>query len=89
MPIIQVPSTGWSLSVTRGERLLDACEQGGLEIYASCGGFAACNSCRVRVLHGELSPIEEAEEPFLDRPDHRLACQAWVVSDLQIELDPG
>ena len=69
--------------------LLEVCEQSGIPMESACGGFAACNSCRVRVIVGELSPMEDVEEPFLDRPDQRLGCQARVVGDVVVAMDPG
>jgi ferredoxin len=77
------------LEVDLGVRLLDACEERGIPMDAACGGFAACNTCRVRVLKGQLSPMEDVEEPFLDRADQRLACQAHVCGDVLLDLDPG
>lgn len=76
-------------AVASGERLLDVCERAGIPMEAACGGFAACNTCRVELLGGALSPVEEAEEPFLDRPGQRLACQAMVLGDVRVRLDPG
>lgn len=72
-----------------GDRLLDALERGGVAVEAACGGFAACATCRVRVIEGAISPMAEAEEPFLDAPGQRLSCQATVAGDLAIALDPG
>ena len=72
-----------------GTSLLEVCDAHGLPMETACGGFAACNSCRVRVVAGELSPVDDAEEPFLDRPDQRLGCQARVVGDVTVTLDPG
>lgn len=89
MPRLQFPLLDRSLEVAAGQRLLDACEANGIPMDAACGGFAACNTCRVCIIEGELSPLEESEEPFLDRPDQRLACQAYVVGDLILNLDPG
>ena len=76
--------------VAVGTVLLDACEAGGVPIDSACGGFAACNSCRVAVRDmSALSPLVEEEEPFLDAPDQRLACQCEVLGDLEIALAPG
>lgn len=72
-----------------GQTLLEVCDDHGILMETACGGFAACNSCRVRVVQGELSPVDEAEVPFLDRPDHRLGCQARVTTDVVVEVDPG
>jgi ferredoxin len=58
---------------------------------SACGGFAACNSCRVVVLDGELTPLLPEEEPFLDGPDQRLGCQARVAGGdrVAVRLAPG
>lgn len=56
---------------------------------SACGGFAACNSCRVRVMAGTLSPLEEAEEPFLDDAAQRLGCQARLVGNVVLIMEPG
>ncbi len=76
--------------VPAGGTLLEACEAVGVPMLAECGGFAACCSCRVAVLDGEgLSGVLEEEEPFLDRDDQRLACQARLIGDVTVRLDPG
>ena len=80
---------GVSLSAVEGRTLLELCLEEGIDMEAACGGFAACNTCRVRVVEGALSPKDEVEDPFLDRPDQRLGCQAFVIGDVVLELDPG
>ena len=80
---------GRRLEAPQGTILLDLCLDHGIDMEAACGGFAACNTCRVRVLSGALSEREEIEDPFLDRADQRLGCQAAVVEDVILELDPG
>ncbi|MFZ5475976.1 MAG: 2Fe-2S iron-sulfur cluster-binding protein [Myxococcota bacterium] len=78
-----------TLEVAAGTTVLDACEKNGVYMEAACGGFACCNTCRVRVISGGLSPVEEVEEPFLDAADQRLGCQAKIVGDVVLKLDPG
>jgi ferredoxin len=80
---------GRELQAEPGQRLLEVCEEAGIPMEAACGGFAACNTCRVRVIAGELSELKEEEEPFLDHPSQRLACQAFLIGDLELDLDPG
>lgn len=79
------------VEVSPGSTLLEACEAGGIPMETECGGFAACNSCRVRVLDGAeaLSPLDRKERPFLDRPDQRLGCQARLLGDVTVTPDPG
>ena len=78
-----------AVSARLGQALLEVCDDHGIRMETACGGFAACNSCRVRVISGELSAVDESETPFLDRADQRLGCQARVVGDVVVELDPG
>ncbi|MCP4807221.1 MAG: (2Fe-2S)-binding protein [Proteobacteria bacterium] len=89
MPRVTFRDLGQTLEAPEGQLLLDLCLDNGIEMEAACGGFAACNTCRVRVVSGELSPRDEVEDPFLDRPDQRLGCQAAVTGDVTLELDPG
>ncbi len=80
---------GRSLEAPHDTLLLELCEEHGVDMEAACGGFAACNTCRVRVHAGALSALDEVELPFLDRADQRLGCQARVVGDVTLSLDPG
>lgn len=89
MPRVELVDLGRSVEAALDATLLEVCDTYGLPMETACGGFAACNSCRVRVISGELSPLEEVELPFLDAPDQRLGCQARVRGDVRIRLDPG
>lgn len=87
---VQVEGHG-EIDVAEGTSLLEACEALGCGIEAACGGFAACNTCRVAVLGGAggLSALCDEELPFLDADDQRLACQACVRGDVVVRLEPG
>jgi ferredoxin len=89
MPRVEFVDLGRVVDAPAGATLLDVCDTFGLPMECACGGFAACNSCRVRVIEGDLSPLEDVEEPFLDAPDQRLGCQARVVGPVRLRLDPG
>ncbi len=80
-----------ALAAEHGEVLLEVFERHELPVDAACGGFAACNTCRVEVLRGagNLSARLPEEEGFLDGPDQRLACQARVLGPVSIRLAPG
>lgn len=80
-----------AFDVESGTLLLEACEAHGVPMDSACGGFAACNSCRVRVLAGanHLTPVVDEEEPFLDDEDQRLGCQAAVLGPVRLRLEPG
>jgi len=73
-----------------GETLLDVCLEHDLPMETACGGFAACNSCRVRLVSGALTALDDLEAPFLDRPDQRLGCLARLTdADVSCTMDPG
>ena len=79
-----------SVDAPLGETVYEVCLTHDIEMVAACGGFAACNTCRVRVVTGKLSEMEEeVEPPFLDRDDQRFGCQACIVGDATLLLDPG
>ena len=75
----------------KGLTVLEACETHGFPMEAECGGFAACNSCRVSVASGmnHLSSVLDEERGFLDNPSHRLGCQAIIQGDVVLKLAPG
>ncbi|MCO4744415.1 MAG: (2Fe-2S)-binding protein [Proteobacteria bacterium] len=90
MPRVQVEGFT-SADAAEGQTLLEFCEEHGIPMECACGGFAACNSCRVEVLDGEgaLSPVVEEEHDFLDAPNQRLGCQAEVLGDVSVRLASG
>lgn len=88
MARLEVVGHGW-VEAADGRTLLDVCDEFGLPMETACGGFAACNSCRVRVVAGALSPVDPSEVPFLDAPDQRLGCQARVAGPCTFAFDPG
>ncbi len=90
MPRLVVEGHG-EVEAPEGVTLLAACDLGHIPMETECGGFAACNSCRVAVISGmeALSPTGFDEEPFLDRDDQRLGCQARLMGDVVVRLDPG
>ena len=71
--------------------LLELCEDHGVPMDSACGGFAACNSCRIEVLSGaeNLSEQVPEEEAFLDAPNQRLGCQVRVSGPVSLRLAPG
>ena len=89
MPRVVFRDLGVEVEAALDASLLEVCLDEGVEMDAECGGFAACNTCRVRLIQGRLSSKDEIEDPFLERADQRLGCQARLVEDVVLELDPG
>ena len=44
-----------------GLTILEAAHQAGIDIISLCGGVGTCNSCRVRLLAGQLSELTSDE----------------------------
>jgi len=71
----------YEIACRAGMTLLEASEHTAHPLDSDCGGFAACNACRVDVLDGAewLAPRDAAEDPFLEAPGQRLGCQARLL----------
>ncbi len=75
----------WEIMAAKGESLLEAAMDAGINIEHACGGVCACSTCHVYVEQGmeHLSEATEAEEdrveeaPGLQR-NSRLSCQCEV-----------
>ena len=91
MPKITILPDTVSGEIESGTNLLKGAEILGIELLHSCGGLAACTTCRIIVKEGHenLSPIKLAEEEVLAETgilhSHRLACQARVFGDVIFE----
>ncbi len=83
----------WEILAAKGESLLEACMDAGINIEHACGGVCACSTCHVYIEQGaeNLSEPIEAEEdrveeaPGLQR-NSRLSCQCVVQRDGPIVL---
>ena len=79
---------GFTVTLEKGERLLDRALSAGIALPHECGGVLACASCCVIVRAGDqaLSPASDVELDMLERsgaaaPGARLACQASALVD--------
>jgi uncharacterized 2Fe-2S/4Fe-4S cluster protein (DUF4445 family) len=79
---------GRRIEVQAGDTLLEAAQQAGVALSAVCGGVGVCGDCRVRVLSGAVSPINETEIDQLSDQHSglRLACQT-IIEGEQIVVD--
>lgn len=92
MSAFEVRVEGWPPFPMRADQtLLEACEDAGVPMDSACGGFAACNACRVDVLAGmeATNPVLEEERAFLDAPGQRLGCQVRIRGPIAVRLAPG
>ncbi len=78
------------MRVPAGTLITAAANQVGVAIEQICGGKGTCGKCKVKLLSGKLSPLNEAEQRHLSPQEIasgvRLACQAAVLEDSSIEV---
>ncbi len=83
---------GRRVSVGAAQTLLSAAQGAGIDIASICGGIGSCNSCKVRLISGSLTPPTLEEEAIFTANElgsgYRLACQSSPQSDLIIEIPP-
>ncbi len=83
---------GKRVSTLKGDSVLRAAQAAGIDIASVCGGVGICDSCKVRLIKGDLSsPTLEEESRFTAAElgkGFRLACQAVPGSDVTIEIPP-
>jgi len=88
---VEFEPIGRRIDVDSGSTLLSAAQEAGVQIHSLCGGVGSCDSCLIRLVAGELSPLTLEEQDVL-REDtaagYRLACQANVLGDVKIDIPP-
>lgn len=81
-----------AVNVARGTTLLEAAEAAKLDLRHYCGGNSSCGTCRIVVRSGakNLSKREGMEEMALGAENaargDRLACQAQVLGEVEVEI---
>ena len=90
---VDLEPVGRRVLIEPGMTLLDAARRAGVEIVAVCGGAGACAKCRVRLMHGDLTPPTPVETHTFSAAElaagHRLACQAHPLGDVKIDIPPA
>ena len=73
--------------VERGENLLEAAINAGVDINASCGGAGVCGTCKVLIKEGEVESTrtEKVSEEEYEQ-GVRQACQSRVITDLFVDI---
>lgn len=81
-----------SVEVDTSENLLVSLKNSGIPLKSSCGGYANCTDCVVKVKAGS-DQMEEptfAEKKLLGNVFHitkeRLACQVFLSGDVEVDI---
>jgi uncharacterized 2Fe-2S/4Fe-4S cluster protein (DUF4445 family) len=90
--VIDLQPIGRRIETARGTTLLAAAQAAGVELQAICGGAGTCGGCRVRVAHGAVAALSDAESVALSGPERadglRLACQATALGNVRVDIPP-
>jgi uncharacterized 2Fe-2S/4Fe-4S cluster protein (DUF4445 family) len=90
--IITFQPVGKRVTVSATDTILNAAQNSGIDIASICGGVGICDSCRIRLVKGELSELTlEEQAVFSDKEiksGFRLACQVYPCSNLVVEIPP-
>jgi len=91
--VIRILPEGKSIQADRGQTLIEALVGAGILLRFDCGGNGRCGKCRIQVpelFKERLSPPADAEYRMLGEKamsnGYRLACQATVLNDLEVEI---
>ena len=83
-----------TITASKGESILEAALEHGINIEHACGGVCACSTCHIYVKQGEPS-LSEAQDDELDRVEEapalqtnsRLSCQSIIQGDGPITVE--
>ncbi len=83
---------GRRVSFSPGTTIFETSRDAGIELVSLCGGIGSCDSCRVKLVSGELShPTIDEEALFSEdelKQGWRLACQSRPISSIKIAIPP-
>lgn len=81
---------GRRVPAAEGQTILAAARDAGVPLASVCGGAGTCGRCQVRLVRGTASPLGDDEAALLTPGEiaagYRLACQARVLSNLELEV---
>jgi uncharacterized 2Fe-2S/4Fe-4S cluster protein (DUF4445 family) len=86
--------SGLRVECQQGESIYEIAWRSGAALSSACGAKATCGLCRVKILAGEqqLTPLTDHDKRHLGNvyflTKVRLGCQARVVGDGAIEVEP-
>lgn len=81
---------GKRVNAAREKSLLHAVRAAGIQITSMCGGIGICAACKIQIRSGDVTPLSSIEKAKLTEREIekgiRLACQAYPLSDLKINI---
>lgn len=90
MLTVTITNTGQELEANQGDNLLHLLRCADVWIDNACNGTGTCGKCKIKILEGAVSKVEETEGRLLKAQEIesgiRLACMVEIQSNLQVEL---
>jgi uncharacterized 2Fe-2S/4Fe-4S cluster protein (DUF4445 family) len=90
---IDFEPVGRRIDIDASDDLLTAAQNAGIQLISLCGGVGSCDSCRIRIVSGKLSPPTKEEKEIFNSQElkqgYRLACQARPLSDVKLDVPPS
>jgi uncharacterized 2Fe-2S/4Fe-4S cluster protein (DUF4445 family) len=76
--------------ISSEQSLLECARELQLDLISVCGGAGTCGKCRIRVIKGAVSELQNEEQDALSRDEiqrgFRLACRTYAKENLLIEI---
>jgi uncharacterized 2Fe-2S/4Fe-4S cluster protein (DUF4445 family) len=81
---------GRRINAEYGTNIFQVTRDYGVGLASLCGGKGTCGKCKVRIVSGEVSPLDDREEKSLSSEEiaqgYRLACLTKVYGDIRVEI---
>ena len=90
--IISIHPQGIKIDIVEGKSLLEIFQEKNIYVKSSCGGFARCRDCVIKILEGaeNLNDPTFEEKQLLGNVFHmtreRLSCQTKAASSVSVDL---
>ncbi|TAL22931.1 MAG: DUF4445 domain-containing protein, partial [Nitrospirae bacterium] len=83
-------TSGKSISISKGESILNALKRHEIFLVSSCGGKGTCGKCRVKILDGKYKSEITGKLSQSDRDKGiLLACRTFPEEDITVEIPEG
>lgn len=73
-----------------GTKIFQVTRDYGVGLASLCGGKGTCGKCKVLIVSGEVSPLDDREKKALSSEEiaqgYRLACLTKVYGDIRVEI---
>ena len=83
---------GRRIDVASGTNLLEAAQAAGVQLSSLCGGIGSCDTCKIRLVKGQVSKHTLEELAALSEEEiatgYRLACQTTPEGDVKVDIPP-